>query len=85
MVRKDVNVDFEWYDGSPDPVIQSDHFSARWTRTLYFSSGRYRFNVFHDDGAKLWIDGGLLINEWHYGWEKRCEVNERGAGRPRIQ
>jgi len=80
LVRDDVDIDFEWYGGSPDPAIQPDHFSARWTRTLYFASGRYRFNVFHDDGAQLWIDGSLVINEWHYGRETHSVDIDLGAG-----
>ena len=85
MVRNDVNIDFEWYDGSPDPVIQPDHFSACWTRTLYFASGRYWFNVFHDDGAKLWMDRGLMIKEWHYGRETHSVDIDLGAGQHSIK
>ena len=47
----DLAIDFEWADGSPDPRINADYFSARWTRTLYFDEGDYEFQIFHDDGA----------------------------------
>jgi len=85
LVRNDVNIDFEWYSDSPDPVIYSDHFSARWMRTLYFSGGRYRFHVFHDDGARLWIDGNLLINEWHSGRETHTVDVDLGAAHHSIK
>jgi hypothetical protein len=85
LVRNDGNIDFEWYSDSPDPAIQPDHFSARWTRTLYFSSSRYRFHVFHDDGARLWIDGVLVINEWHWGREAHTADVDLVAGQHSIK
>ena len=85
LVRNDVDINFEWYEGSPDTVIYPDHFSARWTRTLYFSSGRYRFHVFHDDGARLWINGNLVINEWHSGRETHTVDVYLGAGQHSIK
>jgi len=85
LVRNDVNIDFEWYSDSPDPVIYSDHFSARWTRTLYFSGGRYRFHVFHDDGARLWLDGDLVINEWHWGRETHTADVDLSTGQHSIK
>jgi fibronectin type 3 domain-containing protein len=52
----DTDVNFDWALGSPDPLIPSDSFSARWTRTTYFAAGTYRFYLGHDDGARLFID-----------------------------
>ena len=85
LVRNDVDIDFEWLGSSPDPVIYSDHFSARWTRTLYFVGGRYRFHVFHDDGARLWIDGDLVINEWHSGRETHTADVDLDSGQHSIK
>jgi predicted nucleotidyltransferase len=85
LVRNDVDINFEWYDGSPDPAIQPNHFSARWTRTLYFSGGRYQFHVFHDDGARLWIDGDIVIDEWHQGRETHTADVDLGAGQHSIK
>lgn len=28
------------------------------------SSGLYSFDIYRDDGARLWIDGELAFNEW---------------------
>ncbi|CAG0989102.1 Anti-sigma-I factor RsgI3 [Anaerolineae bacterium] len=50
---------------APDPGVNADSFSVRWTRTLYFPSSLYRFTLGHDDGARLWIDGNLLIDQWN--------------------
>jgi hypothetical protein len=41
-----------------------DNFSARWTRTVNFGSGIYRFAVTGDDGVRLYVDGQLKIDAW---------------------
>jgi len=69
LVRNDPEINFHWGDGSPHPAINPDHFSARWTRTLYFAGGDYHFEVHHDDGARLWIDDALVMDQWHEGSE----------------
>lgn len=65
LVRDDgANLDFDWLSQSPDPVVQADQFSARWTRAIAFAPGAYRFDVFHDDGARLYIDNTLVLENW---------------------
>ncbi len=41
--RKDVAIDFDWGTGSHDPRVSADNFSTRWSRTLGFEPGTYRF------------------------------------------
>jgi len=66
LVRNDNNLDFDWGSSSPSPgLIPDDHFSARWTRTIYFLPGSYRFWAIADDGVRVWLDNNRLINEWH--------------------
>lgn len=65
LVRNDVAIDFNWGADSPDPRIPADRFSVRWTRTLRFREGLYELSVTVDDGVRLWMDGQLLIDEWH--------------------
>jgi hypothetical protein len=65
LVRNDANVQFGWGAGSPGPGIQADGFSARWSRVMRLSAGRYRFSILVDDGVRLWVDGNLLIDQWH--------------------
>lgn len=67
LVRTDSNIDFDWGRGSPDSRIPVDNFSVRWTRSVYFDAGTYRFRVLVDDGARLWVDDQLLIDEWRDG------------------
>ena len=60
----DLNLDFSWGSGSPAARVNSDRFSARWTRYIDVSPGNYRFIVTADDGIRLWIDDQLLIDQW---------------------
>ena len=64
VVRDDAAIDFNWGAGSPAPGIAADHFSVRWTRALNFPAGTYRFDVFSDDGVRLWVNNALVIDEW---------------------
>lgn len=64
LQRTDTRLDFDWGHGSPDPVINADRFSARWTRYIDVSPGNYRFSVTTDDGIRLWVDNNLVIDQW---------------------
>jgi len=65
LIRDDPTVNFNCGAGSPGAPIPADHFSTRWTCSEYFSGGDYRFYVTTDDGARLWVDSQLLIDQWH--------------------
>lgn len=67
LVRSDAQIDFDFGDGSPDPVILTDGFSARWTRTLNLPAGNYSFFTYTDDGVRLWIDNVPAIDLWTDG------------------
>ena len=64
FVRNDPVISFDWGLGSPDPRLPVDSFSIRWTRTMNFAAGTYRFYARTDDGVRVWVDGALLINQW---------------------
>ncbi len=65
LVRDDPSINFDWGVGSPAwNVVNADQFSVRWTRTLWFESGRYRFTTITDDGVRLWVNGQLLVDQW---------------------
>jgi hypothetical protein len=57
-------LNYDWGTGAPRNGVNADHFSARWTRTIAFEAGTYRFNVTSDDGARLWVGSTLLIDDW---------------------
>lgn len=65
LVRDDADISFDWYTGSPASWIPADNFSARWTRQINFDPGYYRFSVRSDDGVRVWLDNGLVIDKWH--------------------
>lgn len=66
LTRNEPTLDFNWLTGSPDPgTISRDGFSARWTRTLTVPADNYTFDLTTDDGARLWVNGQLLIDAWY--------------------
>ena len=67
LVRNDTAIDFIWGTDSPASDISQDNFSARWSRDWRFEQGLYRFNLAVDDGARLWVDGRLIIDTWREG------------------
>lgn len=59
-----VQINFNWGTGSPDPSIPSTHYSVRWTRNQFFNAGTYQFTATADDGIRVWVGGTLLIDQW---------------------
>jgi hypothetical protein len=72
----------DWGAGSPAGVPAGD-WSARFTRTITLTApARYRFFVLTDDGARLWVDGTLVIDAWRAmtGPTIFTTVQDLGAG-----
>ena len=64
LTRDDPEINFYWGLGSPGPGLPADNFSVRWTRNLYFDAGHYRFTIWGGDGARLRLDGWMIIDNW---------------------
>jgi hypothetical protein len=65
LVRDDPQINFNWGGGSPAPgVVAADGFSVRWSRSQNMAAGNYRFSMTVDDGARLYVNGHLLIDAW---------------------
>jgi hypothetical protein len=65
VARVDSTVNFNWGNGSPDPQIPVDNFSARWTGQVKApASGTFTFFTVSDDGVRLWVGGQLVIDNW---------------------
>jgi hypothetical protein len=81
----DAEINFDWGWGSPAPVIPPDDFSIRWTRDVWFDNNVYTFCAKHDDGVRLYVDGGLVIDAW---FEQTAAVHcvplPLGAGTHRV-
>ena len=76
LVRQDAAINFDWGTGSPNPQIIADGFSARWTRRLSgVIPGYYNFVLRIDDGARVFVDGNLIINEWRDGAPRNVGAN----------
>ena len=58
-------IDFAWGAGKPHSAVRADRFSVRWTRYIDVSAATYRFTAISDDGIRVYVDGDLIINEWH--------------------
>jgi len=79
--RKDKKIDFDW---SIENIINnySDNVSIRWSGKIKAPrSGEYEFITISDDGARVWIDDKLIIDDWnvHASEERRVKTNlEKG-------
>lgn len=64
--RIDSTINFDWGDRGPDARIGFESFSVRWRGWLVPAhSGTYTFTFLMDDGVRLWLDGRLVLDEWH--------------------
>ena len=75
LVRQESAIDHDWAGLSPDPVVNVDNFSARWTRTHYFNAGTYRFKATMDDGMRVWVDGLIIIDDWKDGQVRTVDAD----------
>lgn len=65
--RLDATVNFDWGGSMPPGVALTDQFtfSVRWTGQVEAPvTGLYTFTVGSDDGARLWVNGQLLVADW---------------------
>jgi hypothetical protein len=75
LVRNDANVDFDWGTAAPAPGLPVDDFAARWTRTVTLSAGIYRLYAQADDSVRVYLDGALIIDEWHGSTETTYSID----------
>jgi uncharacterized protein YraI len=54
-----------WGSGSPVFNLPADNFSARWTGVQTLNAGTYQISVRADDGVRVFLDGRLVIDEYH--------------------
>lgn len=63
--RIDPAINFNWGTRSPAYGVPNNWFSVRWTgQVLAPVSGLYTFYVNADNGVRLWINGGKVIDHW---------------------
>ena len=58
LTRTDSSVDFDWAAAAPDPVVQADNFSVRWSGQLMAPvTATYTFRTTSDDGVRFYVNG----------------------------
>ncbi len=65
----DATIDFDWTTGGPFPPpfdSATNTFVIRWFGQIQapYDGQTYTFFVKSDDGARLWVNGQLLIDKW---------------------
>ncbi|MEQ1859485.1 MAG: PA14 domain-containing protein [Chthoniobacteraceae bacterium] len=65
LTRTDTTIDFGFGGGELYPGAGNDNFSVRWrARVRPQFSETYTFTTRTDDGARLWVNGQLLVDQW---------------------
>ena len=65
LVRYEAAINHDWAEKAPEQRVWNNSFSARWTADKLFEAGTYVFKAYTDDGMRVWLDGQLIIDEWH--------------------
>jgi beta-glucosidase len=64
--RTEPDINHEWLQQSQKPVQSSAGFSSRYTaRIVVPAAGNYLLMSRNDDGARLYVDGNLAIDDWN--------------------
>jgi alpha-L-fucosidase len=83
LTRVDPTVDFDWVRNSPGEPIREDDFTVTWTGYLEpCYSENYTLEAQADDGARVWIDGELVVDAWESAAE---EGGASAVGTVRLQ
>src|SRR6266481_8497341 len=70
--RTDSSINFNWGTGSPDPSVNVDLFSARWTGNFTFTASNYQFTAVTDDGMRFYVDGVLVPFDQGDAWKDQA-------------
>ncbi len=80
FTRNDANIGFNWGQGWPNPRLSADNYSVRWTRSINFKTGTFRFNVKWSGGVRLYVDGVPFLDAWAPGADAQAVDVALGAG-----
>lgn len=65
LVRGETQIDYDWGSASPAANVVANGFSVRWSGNVSFEAGdSYTFSATSEDGVRVWVDGGLLLDQW---------------------
>jgi len=86
FTRTTDNIDFNWGTQGPGGGIGGTNYSVRWNRTRSFDPGTYRFHILVDDGARVWVDNVLIIDQWKDGAVREFTADRQlSAGNHTLQ
>ncbi len=85
LTRIDSTIDFDWWEDAPEPEVNPDFFSVRWSGTITVDEGVYSFWMGSDDGSRLWIDGQLVMDHWNECCEYWSAAVPLSAGAHQVQ
>lgn len=64
--RNENKIFYDWGEGSPDPAINVDNFSARWSGNINLDTSTvWRFTATTDDGMRVFINNNPIIDVWY--------------------
>jgi glucose/arabinose dehydrogenase len=63
----ETTISHDWATGAPASGVPADHFSVRWTGRFSFGTDTYDFSATVNDGARVWVDGSIVIDAWRTG------------------
>ncbi len=65
LTRTDAVIAFNWEGTSPAPELPRENYSVRWTGFLQApKTGTYTLVVTADDGMRIWLGNGIVLDEW---------------------
>ena len=85
LVQDVPEVNFNWGLGSPGPNVPVDYFSARYERTLTLPFGNYMLTLRMDDGARVFIDDQIVLDDWRTGPYRELSSVRTLSGSPRFR
>jgi beta-glucosidase len=65
LTRIDNEIDFGWTLYAPDPAINYDFYSVKWTGKIKSpTTGTFKIGIEGNDGYRLYLDGKLIVDNW---------------------
>jgi hypothetical protein len=82
--KKANEIAFAWW-GSPAEGVPADGFSTDCDAQFDIAPGEYVLELTSDDGARLYLDGKILIDNWDIHEPETDEITVRLGGRHQLR